>query len=333
MLEQHGYAQGFGTWQAFISAPGQLKPRGDVLRKHSLRWVEQTMRTDPDKPKLLYLQYMEPHTPYEPPQPYRAQFVRGSDAIDEAKAKTKLIEQRRLTPAEIERLESLYDGEVAAVDHELRLLFDELGKAGLLENAIIVITADHGEEFGEHGTMLHGFTLFNGVMRIPLIIVAPGYPAGGVVDDNVSLVDVAPTLLELTGTTPSPSFEGRSLAPLMLPPYAPARISAGLRAAIGGSNVIGEIEPFTGKTDFRRHTQAIVGGDEKLLVNPAGQMVMYNLVKDPLETEQLPPDDALSERLQAYRTDLKERARADGASTRPMDDATREKLRALGYQP
>ena len=115
---------------------------------------------------------------------------------------------------------------MAAVDAEIRTLFDELEQLGFLDNALIVITADHGEEFGEHGRMGHGFTLFNGVMRIPLIIVAPGFPAGRVVEENVSLVDVAPTLLELLGLPAPPTFEGRSLVPLMRNPYSPPALWA-----------------------------------------------------------------------------------------------------------
>lgn len=330
MLEANGYAQGFGAWHAYMGgAAGGHKPRGDVLRRDSVAWLQPLSGPEARQPKLLYLQYMEPHTPYEPGEPYRSRFLRGSDAVDEERARSRLVQQQKMTPAEIERLESLYDGEVAAVDAELRTLFGELGQLGFLNNAVIVITADHGEEFGEHGKMLHGYTLFNGVMRIPLIIVAPGLPAGRVVEENVSLVDVAPTLLELTGMPPAPTFEGRSLVPLMRSPYSPLALWARLFG--GHPDVIGEIEPFTGKVDFRVHAQAIVGGPQKLLVSPKGAGVLYDVRKDPHESEPLKPSAELAQRLAARRAALALRARPSSSGT-PLDDATREKLRALGYQ-
>jgi arylsulfatase A-like enzyme len=331
MLEANGYAQGFGAWHAYMGGQaGGHKPRGDVLRRASLAWLRPLSGPEARQPKLLYLQYMEPHTPYEPGEPYRSRFLRGSDAVDEKRAYTRLLGQKKMTPAEVERLESLYDGEVAAVDAELRTLFGELGRLGFLSDAVIVITADHGEEFGEHGVMLHGFTLFNGVMRIPLIIVAPGFPAGRVVEENVSLVDVAPTLLELTGMPPAPTFEGRSLVPLMRSPYSPQALWARLfrRRA---PDVIGEIEPFKGPRETRVHAQAIVGGPEKLLVDPQGQGVLYDLQKDPREIEPLQASEPLAKRLAERRAELQSRARPS-ALQKPIDDATREKLRALGYQ-
>jgi arylsulfatase A-like enzyme len=309
-------------------AAGGHKPRGDVLRRDSLEWLRRASVPGARQPTLLYLQYMEPHTPYEPVEPYRSAFLRGSSAVDEERARTRLVQKKKMTPAEVERLESLYDGEVAAVDAELRTLFGELGQLGFLNNAVVVITADHGEEFGEHGVMLHGYTLFNGVMRIPLIIVAPGLPAGRVVEENVSLVDVAPTLLELTGMPPAPTFEGRSLVPLMRSPYSPQALWARLFGA--RPDVIGEIEPL-GKPEFRVHVQAIVGGPDKLLVTPKGESVLYDLEKDPRESEPLKTSENLAQRLAARRAVLASRARPSSEG-KPIDDATREKLRALGYQ-
>jgi arylsulfatase A-like enzyme len=239
---------------------------------------------------------------------------------------------KRVSPAEIERLESLYDGEVAAVDAEIRTLFGELEQTGFLDRAVIVITADHGEEFGEHGYMLHGLTLFNAAMRIPLIIIAPGLTGGGVVDDNVSLVDVAPTLLELAGAGSAPSFEGRSLVPLMGSPYSPLAVWA---RWFGVRDAIGEIEPFF-RRDYRKHAQAIVSGPLKLLVAPGGQTTVFDVQKDPFEVEPLDPESAdasgLLQRLTEQRTALQARVAAS-AQGEALDDATREKLRALGYHP
>ena len=98
----------------------------------------------------------------------------------------------------------LYDAEVAALDRRLRRVFRRLRTRGLLEHAIVVVTADHGEEFDEHGEFQHGRTLYQESVRIPLIMVGPGLPAGRVVDQPVSIVDVAPTIFDLVGLPVEP---------------------------------------------------------------------------------------------------------------------------------
>src|SRR5262249_33549246 len=157
--------------------------------RDGLAWLRDLQRSPRQRPALVYLQYMETHAPYQPVEPYHSQFLNRRDGVDENAAQNKLIRvgtgKRGLSDAELEVLSSLYDGEVASVEAEIRALFAELESIGFLQHAVIVITADHGEEFGEHGEVLHGFTLYNGAIHIPLIIVAPGFPAGRVVDQNV----------------------------------------------------------------------------------------------------------------------------------------------------
>jgi arylsulfatase A-like enzyme len=160
---------------------------------------------------------MEPHSPYVPPQALRARLVKPP--VDDAEVKelnARLVRHgaRPFSAEEIGKLEGLYDAEVASLDGELRKTFAALKRQGLLDDAIVVFTADHGEEFHEHGHFGHGQALFEEGVRVPLIFVGPGIAAGRV-DENVSLVDVAPTLLDLLGLQPQPSFEGRSLAPMM----------------------------------------------------------------------------------------------------------------------
>ncbi len=337
MLEANGYGQGFASWHAYARDDGGgPKPRGALLRRESMAWLQPVLRQR-DQPVLLYLQYMEPHAPYDPGEPWRSRFVRETAPVSDDVARGKLTATQPLQPAEIERLAQLYDGEVAAVDAEIRALFDELERSGFLRNAVIVITADHGEEFGEHGVMTHGRTLFNGVMHVPLIVVAPGYPAGRVVDDPVSLVDIAPTLLELTGSSPAPTFEGRSLVPLLQSAWVPAALWARTLDLVQGHDVIAEIEPH-GEVDTRKHSQAIVRGTRKLLVDPRGDGALFDLYSDPGETTPLGAASAdvagrmLSALAQRHR-DLTSRAVTPGSNVRPIDDATKEQLRGLGYHP
>lgn len=332
LADTHGYAQGFDHWRSYVTRnKTENKVRGDRLLRESGEWIARTQSTT-QAPMLVYLQYMEPHTPYMPPEPYLSRFIRQPDGADATVARSKLIAEapgeKALTAPEIDLLTSLYDGEVAAADAQLRRLFEELERSGFLDDAIVVVTADHGEEFGEHHQFLHGFTLYNTAIRIPLIIVAPGLPGGRVVNDDVSLIDVAPTVLDLVKAPAAPTFEGRSLVPLM----------AGDTAPPLHGPVLSELEPMDSTMDLRQHSRALMSGTRKLVVKRNGRMVAFALARDPGEGRAwlVRPNDRfngdLVQALQSMSEDLQKSAAAE-AQRQPIDESTKEKLRALGYQP
>ena len=327
-----GYGQGFDPWATFApTRVGVAKLRGEVLRINSLHWLDARPASTPRPPLLLYYQYMEPHAPYEPPEPFRSRYARQYAPGADARANLKMVQGQlwSMPPDEIALLSSLYDGEVAAVDEEVHRLYTDLDQRHLLDNSVLVITADHGEEFGERGGMGHGFTLFNEQLRVPLIILGPGI-AARTIDESVSLIDLAPTLVALARVAPPPSFEGRSLVPLLVgTPASPVDKPV---------DVVAELEPAGQKTDLRAHNAALVRGSLKLLrstdVNVPAQI--FDLARDPGEKSPNPPDllaqrdplfDHLLERELALR--LKPEVTPE---TVKLDDATREKLRALGYQ-
>jgi arylsulfatase A-like enzyme len=269
---------------------------------------------------------MEPHSPYDPPEPFRARFLREGDDQSKATAvneKLARFEVGKITPSEDRLLESLYDGEVAAMDSELQAFFAELEKRELLKNAIVVVTSDHGEEFRDHGGLAHGNSLYNETIRVPLIIVGPGVVGGRVVDENVSLVDIAPTLLDLLDLPPEPLFEGRSLAALLKG-----------SAAEAPTDVVSELLPKTvGRSDFRRHEYSLVRSSWKLLVSPRKAPETYNLATDPHEEDAVSLQGGESAKLQAAldRTiDRLAQSKSEQESTQ-LDAATQEKLRQLGY--
>lgn len=326
VAEQVGRALGFRSCHSYHT--DKLKLRAARIIDASLAWVDHIRRRAARRPLFLYFQFMEPHFPYDPPPEYRGRFDppgrRGDDAL--AINKKLLLETKAITEDDLAFLRSLYDGEVALMDAELRRLFGELDKRGVLEHAVVVITADHGEEFKEHGGIVHGDSLYNEVLRVPLIVLAPGQPAGRAVEQNVSLVDVAPTLLDLLNLSPEPRFEGRSLLPLMKGNAPPVDVVAEL--------------PTTAFGAAPRHTLALVRGSIKLLVRPgssgpSGDTETYDLARDPAESTPRPSSleaDArlLLEALHRHETSLAERAPTH-AEHRPPSEITRERLRALGY--
>jgi arylsulfatase A-like enzyme len=329
-----GYAQGFDLL-GYVSPSEQegLKTRAPHLQREALEWLDRWSGT---VPRLLYLQYMEPHSPYDPPEPFRSRFLDGVEAGLDAKAaneKLARFELGKISASEVALLESLYDGEVAAVDSELQSLFGELERRRFLENAVVVVTSDHGEEFLDHGSFAHGLSLYNEVIRIPLIIVGAGIASGRIVNENVSLVDIAPTLLDLLDLPAEPLFEGRSLVPLLTGGWYRRLRSFG--RSTPAVDVISELLPKrAGGMDLRKHTSALVRESLKLLFSPHGTPELYDLAVDTGERHPNPP--SLAESSTVLQAALQEGVgrlvtSESARESAPLDAATREKLRQLGY--
>ena len=339
LSEDLGFAQGFDVWVHHPGGP--IKPRGSELRREALKWVDEGCAARRPAPCFLYLQYMEPHAPYQPPEPFRSRFGRtGPGVPDAGVANHKLLTLAlsQISDAEVGVLESYYDAEVASVDDEIRRLFAELERRHFLSNAIVLITADHGEEFKDHDWMSHGTALYEETVRVPLILSAPGIEGGRVVDDDVSLVDVAPTLLDLAGLAPEPRFEGRSLTPLLRDPGVAAE-RAGTPSRKPPANdppILLELLKTDMTVDLRRHTAGIVEGSSKLLMYQDVRTAdTFDLSKDPHERAPMtiaanPAGKALALSLDSMEKELQKRAVAT-AEEKPLDAGTREKLRALGY--
>src|SRR5207249_3295829 len=170
-----GLARGFDFYDDAF-APEQFKNRdlGLVERRagesvtRALSWLQK----NPHRPFFFWLHLYDPHSPYDPPQPYRTQYRNN-----------------------------LYDGEIAYTDHELGRLITWLKRSQLYDRSLIVMLSDHGESLGEHGEHEHGFFVYNSTVRIPLIVKPP---AGsdirpGRVTAPVETTSIAPALLKMAG--------------------------------------------------------------------------------------------------------------------------------------
>jgi arylsulfatase A-like enzyme len=117
---------------------------------------------------------------------------------------------------EVSQIVDLYDGAVLYTDDNLARIFSRLNELGLEDTTVVAVAGDHGEAFGEHGmSFAHDFTLYDEVLRVPLVIRGPGVVAGSDIGQQVRLMDLTPTLLELAGLEPPSGIEARSLAPLL----------------------------------------------------------------------------------------------------------------------
>jgi arylsulfatase A-like enzyme len=175
------------------------------------------------------------------------------------------------------------------------------------------VTADHGEEFLDHGSYWHGGTLFDEVLQVPLIVYAPGEQARSV-EQRVSTADVFPTVVDLLGLPPAPNQAGRSL--------------------MRGAERSSERAPIVAATAFRGALKlALIEGDEKLIQHGGGEVVgLFDLGSDPRETRDLSSSRParVREMVSSLTTLARPSAVAAGGAT-TLDAATAQQLRALGY--
>ncbi len=316
----YGFDQGFER----LLALGH-RASADRVTDEALRWLARNR----DRRFFLFLHFYDVHSDYSPPQPYRSRFDPDYKGPIDGTVQNLLKYQGRLTKADVRHLEALYDGEIAYVDHALGRLFGALEEMGLIRDTLIVLTSDHGEEFREHGSFGHGFTLYDEQLLVPLIFSWPGrIPSGRRVETPVRLIDVVPTLLQLLGLggrlVPG-RLDGRSLVPLVKgegPPWIPSPLAAFSQTELGGR------ELYALRTD--RFKVIYDAGSEA--------WEFYDLSRDPGEKRNLGRDGAgaftaLAEELRAYREKASRSSgigSAAGEKVR-LDRDSIQTLKSLGY--
>jgi arylsulfatase A-like enzyme len=159
------------------------------------------------QPAFLYLHTMDAHTPYRPPPPFDAAFRAAGETATRA---AEPSDYRK--PRDLARIVAQYDGAVAYGDREFGRLMSGLRQRGLYDGALVVFVSDHGEEFLEHDGWVHGHTLYDELVRVPLVVKYPGQrDAGRRVTRQVQLVDVLPTVLKSQGMAPAVGIAGQAL--------------------------------------------------------------------------------------------------------------------------
>jgi arylsulfatase A-like enzyme/Flp pilus assembly protein TadD len=279
-----GLAQGFDLYdEGFTRSPGTLafsERRAEEVVAAAADWI--------GKQSDLYLAWVhlfDPHTPYEPPEPHASRY---SDP---------------------------YWGEIAYVDQELGKLFQAVG-----DEALIIVTADHGEGLGDHGEATHSLFVYDTTLRVPLVFKGPGIPAGTVVSDQTRTIDILPTLLELVGRGGACSAcQGESLAPRL----------RGEKAAAS---------PSYGETFFPRlnlgwsELKSLRHQGFKYIAAPEPEL--YDLGADPGETRNLAGEKP--EQLEELASELRALEKSSAGpfasnAEAPANQETLQILRSLGY--
>jgi arylsulfatase A-like enzyme len=287
---QMGFDQGF---QRFRNLPAD--DTADVLHARLLAWKP---RLDAAGRSFLYLHYLDPHSPYRERAPLFDPASRGRA-----------------------RQVSAYDSEIRYVDDYLRRAYDAFAWD---DDTLLVVTADHGEEFWEHGSVEHGRSLYGEVLNVPLLMRFPGGRWGGRrVSAPVSLIDVLPTLRAAVGRPRGAHDQGRDLLPLVRGERAPDE-----RALFAHLH---RPEPSAGRVLDQR---AVLRAGRKLVLGAGGGTALFDLVADPLDRNNLAVREphttaALREVYAAFERGAPRHFGAERALA--LDGATRERLKALGY--
>ena len=196
--------------------------RADKLTRAALEWIDHQRGGR----WALWVHYLDTHTPYRLPEAdalrfadpaYRGPIGPGFGDVDGAQSGIYDAADRR-------RIVDLYDGAIRWTDAQVGALLDGLAARGLLDRTLVVLTADHGEELFDHGSFFHGVSLYDELLHVPLVARFPGGAhAGTVVDAQVRLVDVAPTITAVAGAPTPSTFQGESLLATLGGAPAPAR--------------------------------------------------------------------------------------------------------------
>ncbi|MEO8294438.1 MAG: sulfatase [Gemmatimonadota bacterium] len=258
------------------------------INRGFLHWVDGR----DGRPFFAMLNYYDAHGPYLPPPPFDRKFSPEGRNADLSALHRYLARPARagLGPDVVAREMAQYDGALAYLDQELGALFQSLETRGLLANTIIVVTADHGEEFGEHGVFDHGNSLYSPAVHVPLVVVAPGLvPPGRSVSQAASLRNVARTLTHLSGMRDTAAFPGFSLARFWTDSLAPAQpllseVSQGIRTPAWYPVSQGDMK-------------AVVADSLRYIRNGDGSVELYRTADDPFEQANLASSTEMNGRL------------------------------------
>ena len=241
LAERYGLSRGFGTYNDVVEdmedVTAMAERPGDEIADETLAWLD----ANGDQPFFYWAHFFDAHDPYKPP-------VGFQDFADP------------------------YDGELAFVDHQVGRLLQWLETSGRAANTLVVIVGDHGEDLDQHGEGSHGLLIYDGTMRVPLLMRLAGRIDPRIIEDNVGLIDIAPTICELLDLNAPGNMDGRSLVPLI----------------DGGS--LPEV-PFFGEGEYSRRSfgwsrlRTFIMGQWKLIDSPNPEL--FDLANDYGETNNL----------------------------------------------
>ncbi len=303
------------------------------INKDILDWLGEKR----SKPFFLFLHYDYPHAPYDPPKPYdnifgkevavdkkTMEFIHSINLVDNIRYLDKFKDNKYLN-----YLISQYDGEIRYTDEQIKLLLEGLKSLNLSNNTLIIFTADHGDEFLEHGGLSHGLQLYDELTHVPLIMKLPGRIASGKrVADLTMHLDIMPTILDILNIRENNIMQGKSLVPLI------------------NNGIILDRAVFSETDNYPVHVKSLRTEKFKFVeyhhyVNDSYHYKMYNLETDPKELNNLVDKEPIEkEKLSAELRDYTlscEKTRKSILGKERVSEAValtekeKERLKSLGY--
>ena len=277
---------------------------------------------------FLFLHYYDVHSDYHSLPHYEKQFVRPYNGIVDGSTSQLLDFRYGRIPlpnqADTEHLIDLYDAGIRQMDDGMERLFALLEKKGMLDNTLIIVTSDHGEEFMEHGGVLHSRTFFQETLHVPLIMRGPNLPQGRRIKGIASLLDVMPTLLAMLGISPPPVLDGINLQPLWQKNKAgsPKRLLFGEADwnNIVDNKTVDDIKRFIRQDHYKLHFNRVTG-----------KLELYDLVNNPEENIDVSSKHTPLVKLMRSRLRDFLRISRTGRTVDPLSPEEVELLKSLGY--
>jgi arylsulfatase A-like enzyme len=366
-LNQHpfGVTRGFDQFELVPADPGRLGPATWVTDQ-AIEWIHQLG----DQPAFLFMHYYDLHTTYGALPPFERLFVEPYEGkadgtawqaylanisdefvercrqgvkperCDKGRGRPERIigasaERIHFDEADMQHLIDLYDAGIRQLDAELDRFFSFLRENHLMDRCYLLFTADHGEEFGDHGSIDHSYTQYQEMLRVPILIRGPGIPAGLRISTPVSLVDLVPTILGLAQITPSVELDGLDLAPLWRAARASepgAEPHAAIRQAFLQREVYSEAHFPRGLEAHAPPKASVRRGYYKLHYSLRDDgYELYDLAADPYEQEEV---SAKHPKITQELLDIIRQRHRDASpdgEVIELDDGVREQLQVLGY--
>ena len=312
-----GLDRGFQSYD-YREANNRKLRRADEVVEDALKWLDKV----PEKEQRTFLtvHLFDPHLNYDPPPPFKGRFggppseTGASDFPDLKALRARIRDNKEIAWPE---LRMLYDEEIAFVDEQIGRLLAGIAERGLWERALVLFTADHGEEFFDHGGFEHGHSFYNEVLRVPLVLWGPGIEPGRSTR-LVSLIDLYPTVLQALRLEAPDDLTGRSFWPATTD----SDVETGEPLLISERNLYG------------RPQRALIRWPYKLVEHlRTGRTELYDLGSDPEELSDLSNSRPA---LTAELSDLLEQALVTAAelpddTEAELDETALENLRSLGY--
>jgi arylsulfatase A-like enzyme len=324
-----GFDEYLETWGGgdFPQDPQAFRPLASAPRVNELALPLLAKHKDRDH-LFVWVHYSDPHAPYMLPAGVGNPFLADAHNVQQATIPRKVTPGYRLGEhTDLAHYVAQYDANVLVADGAVDQLLAEARRLGLLEDSLVLFTADHGESLGEHDSWFeHGPLPYNTTAHVPLVVLHPELPAGRRVEEPVELVDLYPTLQKLVAPRRKVTgLEGTSLLPLLT-----GRASGSFVRAFSSA---GKRPNFYHSVQERTWKLVLNSGGKRsrAAASPTGGFELYDLSKDPLETTNLAA--SRPEELRRLKRDLAAWMRAAKAmgEEEAVDPETERALRALGY--